>query len=130
MSASLPRPPSETSKQESRRSPNQAGSAQFSSSSHGPSRMNGKTEKYFWGLQKRFQEFPLVVEVRHASWITEEILDTFAALGLGLRNIDQPLFHRSAHTTSAVGYVRLHGRNYQNWFSPKSHVRARYDESA
>ena len=31
----------------------------------------------------------MVVEVRHASWITEEILDTFAALGLGLCNIDQ-----------------------------------------
>ena len=55
----------------------------------------------------------------------------FAALGLGLCNIDQPLFHRSvkpaAHTTSSVGYVRLHGRNYQNWFSPTSDVRARYD---
>ena len=52
-------------------------------------------------------------------------------LGLGLCNIDQPLFHRSvkpaAHTTSAVGYVRLPGRNYQNWFSPKADVRARYD---
>jgi uncharacterized protein YecE (DUF72 family) len=56
---------------------------------------------------------------------------TFAALGLGLCNIDVPLFHRSvkpaAHTTSSIGYVRLHGRNYQNWFSPKSDVRARYD---
>lgn len=90
-----------------------------------------KNREYLWGLQKRFQEYPLVVEVRHASWITEEILDTFAALGLGLCNIDQPLFHRSvkpaALTTSSVGYVRLHGRNYQNWFSPKSDVRARYD---
>ena len=79
--------------------------------------------EYLWALQKRFQEYPLVVEVRHASWITEEILDTFAALGLGLCNIDQPLFHRSvkpaARTTSAVGYVRLHGRNYQNWFLQK-----------
>jgi len=87
--------------------------------------------EYVWALQKRFQEYPLVVEVRHASWITEEMLDTFAAVGLGLCNIDQPLFHRSvkpaARTTSAVGYVRLHGRNYQNWFSPKADVRARYD---
>jgi uncharacterized protein YecE (DUF72 family) len=90
-----------------------------------------RNREYLWGLQKRFQEFPLVAEVRHASWITGEILDTFAALGLGLCNIDQPLFHRSvkptAHTTSAVGYVRLHGRNYQNWFSPKADVRPRYD---
>src|SRR5262249_33405547 len=33
----------------------------------------------------------------------------------------------AAHTTSAVGYVRLHGRNYQNCFSPKADVRVRYD---
>lgn len=33
----------------------------------------------------------------------------------------------AAHTTSSLGYVRLHGRNYQNWFSPKSDVRARCD---
>lgn len=90
-----------------------------------------ENRQYLLDLQKRFQEYPLVVEIRHASWITEEVLDTFAALGLGLCNIDQPLFHRSvrpaAHTTSSVGYVRLHGRNYQNWFSPKADVRARYD---
>jgi len=40
------------------------------------------------------------------------------------------LFHRfvksAALTTSAIGYVRLHGRNYQQWFSKKAQVRARY----
>ena len=49
----------------------------------------------------------------------------------GLSNIDQPLFHRSvkpaALTTSSIGYVRLHGRNYQQWFSKKADVRTRYD---
>jgi hypothetical protein len=39
----------------------------------------------------------------------------------GTLNIDQPLFAKSikprAFTTSAVGYVRLHGRNYKNWFT-------------
>jgi uncharacterized protein YecE (DUF72 family) len=84
-----------------------------------------------WQLQARFQEYPLVVEVRHASWITDEVLDTFAALGIGFCNIDQPIFRRSvrpmALTTSTVGYVRLHGRNYRNWFSPTANVRERYD---
>lgn len=45
--------------------------------------------------------------------------------------MEQPLFHRSvkptAHSTSGTGYVRLHGRNYKEWFSPKADVRARYD---
>ena len=82
-------------------------------------------------MQSRFNEYPLVVEVRHASWITDEVLDTFAALGIGFCNIDQPIFHRSvrpmAVTTASMGYVRLHGRNYRNWFSPTANVRDRYD---
>jgi uncharacterized protein YecE (DUF72 family) len=52
-------------------------------------------------------------------------------LGIGICNIDQALFHRSvkptAHVTSMVGYVRLHGRNYNTWFSAKADVRERYD---
>jgi uncharacterized protein YecE (DUF72 family) len=86
---------------------------------------------YLWQLQSRFRDFPLVVEVRHVSWITDEVLDAFAELGIGLCNIDQPLFHRSvrpsARATSPVGYVRLHGRNYKNWFSQTANVRERYD---
>lgn len=72
-----------------------------------------------------------MVEVRHASWLEDEILDLLAELGIGICNIDQPLFRRSvrpaAHVTSTIGYVRLHGRNYRNWFSSKADVRERYD---
>lgn len=87
--------------------------------------------EYLFRLHRRFQEYPVVVEVRHSSWIEGKILDRFAELGIGICNIDQPLFHRSvkpaAHVTSTVGYVRLHGRNYNNWFSAKADVRERYD---
>jgi uncharacterized protein YecE (DUF72 family) len=90
-----------------------------------------ENREYLWRLQSRFREYPLVVEVRHVSWATEEVLDAFADLGIGLCNIDQPLFHRSvkpsALATARVGYVRLHGRNYRNWFSPHANVRERYD---
>jgi uncharacterized protein YecE (DUF72 family) len=86
---------------------------------------------YLIGLQKRFAEYPLVIEVRHSSWIEEDVLDLFAELGVGICNIDQPLFHRSvkpaAHVTSKVGYIRLHGRNYKQWFSRTADVRERYD---
>jgi uncharacterized protein YecE (DUF72 family) len=33
----------------------------------------------------------------------------------------------SAFVTAAVGYVRLHGRNYKSWFSKTADVRERYD---
>jgi uncharacterized protein YecE (DUF72 family) len=86
---------------------------------------------YLIALQKRFSEYPLVVEVRHASWLDEQILDLLSELGVGICNIDQPLFRRSvqpsAHVTAATGYVRLHGRNYKQWFSKDADVRERYD---
>jgi uncharacterized protein YecE (DUF72 family) len=54
-----------------------------------------------------------------------------AELDIGLANIDQPLFHKSikpgAEVTGPVAYVRLHGRNYKNWFSENANVRERYD---
>jgi uncharacterized protein YecE (DUF72 family) len=90
-----------------------------------------ENREYLIGLQKRFHEYPLVVEVRHASWLDEQILDLLGELGVGICNIDQPLFHRSvrpaAHVTGAIGYVRLHGRNYKQWFSKQADVRERYD---
>jgi uncharacterized protein YecE (DUF72 family) len=30
---------------------------------------------YLIDVQKRFREYPLVVEVRHASWLDDQILD-------------------------------------------------------
>lgn len=51
--------------------------------------------EYLIALQKRFSEYPLVVEVRHASWLDEKILDLLSELGVGICNIDQPLFRRS-----------------------------------
>jgi uncharacterized protein YecE (DUF72 family) len=86
---------------------------------------------YLISLRRRFQEYPLVIEVRHGSWIDEEFLRLLSELGIGICNIDQPLFHRSvkpaAHVTSTIGYVRLHGRNYRQWFSKEADVRERYD---
>jgi uncharacterized protein YecE (DUF72 family) len=90
-----------------------------------------ENREYLIGLQHRFSEYPLVVEVRHASWINEDTLDLLSELGIGICNIDQPLFYRStkpaAHVTSKIGYVRLHGRNYNAWFSKEADVRERYD---
>lgn len=92
---------------------------------------SSENREYLIGLQRRFRDYPLVLEVRHASWTEPEILDLLAELEIGLCNIDQPIFKRSikpgAEVTSAIGYVRLHGRNYQCWFSEKATVHERYD---
>jgi uncharacterized protein YecE (DUF72 family) len=69
---------------------------------------------------QKFKEYPLVVEVRHSSWNNEGILRYFAEKGVAFCNIDQPKLGRSLHptehVTATVGYVRLHGRNYREWF--------------
>ncbi len=86
---------------------------------------------YVAGLQARFRDYPLVLEVRHRSWDDECVLAALSELGIGICNIDQPLIGKglkpSSHVTADVGYVRLHGRNYQQWFSEKANVAERYD---
>ena len=78
-----------------------------------------------------FAEFPLVVEIRHESWNVPHFYESLAEHGAGFVNIDQPLFERSikpsATVTSPVGYVRVHGRNYKEWFRDSANVRERYD---
>ncbi len=86
---------------------------------------------YLFNLLERFKEYPLILEVRHASWNQEAIYETLADLGVGVCNIDQPLFSRSikpgARSTSQIGYVRLHGRNYQSWFKESAPRDDRYN---
>lgn len=82
-------------------------------------------------LLDRFKDYPLVIEVRHTSWNRAATYEEFEELGVGICNIDQPLFKKSikpsALTTSRVGYVRLHGRNYQNWFRDSAPRDERYN---
>jgi uncharacterized protein YecE (DUF72 family) len=74
-------------------------------------------------LIRQFREYPLVVEVRHASWQNEGILRYFAEKNVAFCNIDQPILGDavtpSEHVTSGIGYVRLHGRRYDQWFEPE-----------
>jgi uncharacterized protein YecE (DUF72 family) len=86
---------------------------------------------YLAKLLDRFKNYPLVVEVRHSSWNNAQIYDWLEGLGVGVCNVDQPLFAKSikpaALTTSQIGYVRVHGRNYQDWFREKAPRDDRYN---
>jgi uncharacterized protein YecE (DUF72 family) len=76
--------------------------------------------EYLERLLRQFIEYPRVVEVRHSSWNDAATLAAFTQKDVGFCNIDQPLLGGSLapteHVTSAIGYVRLHGRNYEQWF--------------
>ena len=76
--------------------------------------------EYLDRLLRQFIEYPRVVEVRDSSWNNAETLAAFTHQNVGFCNIDQPLLGRSLapteHVTASIAYVRLHGRNYQEWF--------------
>jgi uncharacterized protein YecE (DUF72 family) len=82
-------------------------------------------------LIRTFADFPLAIEVRHGSWNVPEFYAGLRERGVGAVNIDQPVFRNSikpgAEVTAPVGYVRLHGRNYENWFRENAESHERYD---
>jgi uncharacterized protein YecE (DUF72 family) len=86
---------------------------------------------YLTRLLERFSDYPLVLEIRHSSWNNPQIYEWLEELGVGICNVDQPLFKKSIKpadlTTSQIGYVRLHGRNYQDWFRDKAPRDDRYN---
>jgi uncharacterized protein YecE (DUF72 family) len=103
--------------------------AQFPFSFH----RNEETTAYLRAALKRFRDYPLVVELRHASWQNSDTFELLRAYNTGFCNIDQPVIGRSvtpsAEATSSVGYVRLHGRRYDTWFDddPETPAYERYN---
>ncbi len=82
-------------------------------------------------LFRHLAGFPLAVEVRHGSWNKDAFYEFLREHGVAFCNVDQPVIGESlkpgARVTAQVGYLRLHGRNYQNWFKEGAGRDARYD---
>lgn len=83
-------------------------------------------------LLRLVDEWPVVVEVRHASWNTDETAAWLRERGVGWCVVDQPSVGSStaparAFSTASVGYFRLHGRNARDWFRDDAGRDARYD---
>jgi uncharacterized protein YecE (DUF72 family) len=92
-----------------------------------------ETVAYLTAVLRLFADYPLVVELRHSSWQTKETLALLREHHAGFCNIDQPIIGHSlepsAESTSPIGYVRLHGRRYDTWFSdnPATPTHERYN---
>lgn len=72
-------------------------------------------------LLGEFRDYRCAVEVRHSTFQNGEFLEFLEGHGASWVNVDQPLFNDSvkpdAASTGPVGYIRLHGRNYEKWFA-------------
>jgi uncharacterized protein YecE (DUF72 family) len=94
-------------------------------------RRDAAAEGWLRGLFRAFAGLPLVLEVRHASWEAPELLGELTEAGVGIVNLDQPRFRNTirprADVTAPVAYVRVHGRNWRDWFRKGAGRDARYD---
>jgi len=76
---------------------------------------------YLGELKDRLIGLPLVVEFRHRRWLGEDTFSWLNEHGIGFCGVDEPQFPSLmppvVKATSAIGYVRFHGRNYQEWWS-------------
>ncbi len=76
---------------------------------------------YLTRLFKLFAGYPMTVEVRHSSWDDQSFYRLLAEYKVCYCNIDQPVIRNSIKpsavaTVPEFSYVRLHGRNYKDWF--------------
>jgi len=76
--------------------------------------------------------WPLVVELRHASWDDDRAAARMHDWGAGWCVVDQPRIGVSTapprpRVTAPIAYLRLHGRNAESWFDPAAGRDARYD---
>jgi len=72
-------------------------------------------------LFRQFVDYPQALEVRHSTFQNDAFFSFLREHNVSWVNVDQPLFHDSvkpaATVTGPVAYARLHGRNYEKWFS-------------
>jgi len=88
--------------------------------------------EYLINLFKSFSDYPLALEVRHSSWNNPDFYKFLSEYNVSFCNIDQPIFRNSImpssiSTNPEFSYVRLHGRNYKNWFKQDAGRDERYN---
>lgn len=86
-------------------------------------KQNSESQGYLDALLKRFQDYPIAVELRHRSW-SDDFSSTLSLLNsheAALTQIDEPKFKVSIRQNqlpniSGFYYMRLHGRNAEQWW--------------
>lgn len=72
-------------------------------------------------LFEAFDAYPKALEVRHSSFQNDDFTRFLDEKNVAWVNVDQPLFNDSVKpsdtATGPLAYARLHGRNYEKWFT-------------
>jgi uncharacterized protein YecE (DUF72 family) len=90
-----------------------------------------ENQDYLRKLARRLDGLDVVVEFRNDQWDSDETLDLLSSAGLGYCCVDEPrlkgLPAPRVALTSGVGYLRMHGRNADNWWAKGRESWERYD---
>ncbi|MFH2056459.1 MAG: DUF72 domain-containing protein, partial [bacterium] len=68
-----------------------------------------------------FADYPLFMEFRHNSWLTPKLFEWLSKNEIGYVSVDEPqlegMLDSRAQATTGIGYIRLHGRNAEQWWN-------------
>ena len=82
-------------------------------------RYSRENQQYLRRVKQTFGDYPLVAELRHASWNSEEALSVLRENEIGFANIDQPHLHHcfpaTDYATSSIGCVFRYSRENQQY---------------
>ena len=83
---------------------------------------SAQSREHLANIVRNFSDsFDLVVELRHKSWEGPDVLNFLQDLGVTVCNLDYPIswnsFNMQHCTVGRNGYLRMHGRNREKWFS-------------
>jgi len=88
---------------------------------------------YIKRCREALSDFPFFVEFRHDSWVNRTMYDHFRANDIGYVAVDEPdlngLLKPDLFNTTEIGYIRLHGRNAEQWWNGGA-LRYDYDYSS
>ncbi|MGQ9610785.1 MAG: DUF72 domain-containing protein [bacterium] len=92
---------------------------------------NTKENRLYLSRCKDFlAEYPLIVEFRNSSWITEPVFELLKDLDISYCVVDEPelpgLVPSKVMNTNELGYVRFHGRSAKTWWEGDSSERYNY----
>ncbi len=85
--------------------------------------------RYLDALLREFSSYPLAVEFRNSKWYNSRTIEALKNRDIALTSLDLPQAPRTPPImdvhTSRLSYIRLHGRNRENWWG--SDAANRYD---
>lgn len=89
-----------------------------------------QNRRYLHELRGHFEDYELIVEFRHNSWINPAVFDFLRRNRLAFCCVDEPRISRLvppvAVVTSEIAYVRFHSRDASKWFADQSKERYNY----